>query len=735
MKRLLYILFVITIAGCSLDYDIHEPHTSSGAVINVMGRPISYSKAYVTTKSTRSLLEEDHISNMTMLIFDSEDKLVGSPISIYASEPVFIIDTDEQKIGSVEDTELVDMNRDNNQVVLENARIYIVANAAEYIKNETISEIGDLDSISLDVIGLSIPDNGFPMIGNSEPIDLRRERDTTSGDVVREIPLSKLYAKIDFKIRVNATQTGNTTPSFTLKKWVVGNAPNYVTLGQYVKATNGDTIDSGTVLGDFESSSISDGNYTIYSSSSSSDGEYVTFSFYIPEYKITPDNYPYKYPDNKIDTEVEKQKYKPMLLSERDNAPYVSVYGQYVDHGGNLYNIVYKIYLGQNSVDDFHVERNWNLVNNVIIKGVTNNNFIVDVDGNKNISVDYRVTVEEKNLIVYIERESMLDAHYEVRPLVVYINNNGSVTVTINDNCTGWIKLSSDSNPKDYFYTDLVTNTGDGHLETSCKIEKTRSKKIWFYIDENTEEVSRQGTVSLVYSDESGVEKENHTLVLTQTGLLLVDERWDSSSGQAVKVTNDKGEDFYIESYEEYLHHFDPLDLPSTERIYEGLPWGVLTTDVTEHPEIGGSYYNNYYNGDDATPVIVSKYNASDDLKLSETPTSAAEYCWNKNKRNRDGKVNTDNGTWYLPGIREMEAAFYEYYDVFHEFQENFYWSSAPGKGNYLIFFYRELTEYARATKAVYSDGSFTYIGSEEGDPGSKKRGDTLRIRCAYKNK
>lgn len=43
------------------------------------------------------------------------------------------------------------------------------------------------------------------------------------------------------------------------------------------------------------------------------------------------------------------------------------------------------------------------------------------------------------------------------------------------------------------------------------------------------------------------------------------------------------------------------------------------------------------------------------EMTLNDTPSGAAEYCYNKNKRNKEGKV--VEARWYLPTISELEYA------------------------------------------------------------------------------
>lgn len=178
--------------------------------------------------------------------------------------------------------------------------------------------------------------------------------------------------------------------------------------------------------------------------------------------------------------------------------------------------------------------------------------------------------------------------------------------------------------------------------------------------------------------------------------------------------------------------------------VYDGLEWGLNGEYLGWNLVIQGedeTWCNIYYNGAEATQHIISKAGQST-MNLNEKPRSAAEYCYNKNKRNDNGVVQgmTNSSGWFLPGIRQLEAILTSYYNTYPEFQNNFYWSSAAGKRRVGIwpYDYYEDNSYARATKALpdggyaESDWDDTYT-SENGTTGKAPRtGTYLRIRAAY---
>ena len=190
---------------------------------------------------------------------------------------------------------------------------------------------------------------------------------------------------------------------------------------------------------------------------------------------------------------------------------------------------------------------------------------------------------------------------------------------------------------------------------------------------------------------------------------------------------------FYIESYEEYLEHYDGKDRYT--HTYDGLPWG-LTGLITGLGETDIDEFMPY--GWRNTMTIMQQFRLNDsqgqqqpDITLNDTPRSAAEYCYNKNMRNTDGKV--VECRWYFPTIREIEQAidqYYSYADFNGVFQENWYWGSNPGPGQDAGNAWNnptstgESTTYARATKSVYQNVNgawgYSHATSEANKPYDK---------------
>lgn len=147
------------------------------------------------------------------------------------------------------------------------------------------------------------------------------------------------------------------------------------------------------------------------------------------------------------------------------------------------------------------------------------------------------------------------------------------------------------------------------------------------------------------------------------------------------------------------------------------------------------------YNGYDFMNNIINDINTKNDenrltgvdatitiLNLSTNPSSAVEYCYNKNKRNANGQVEEIN--WYLPAIDEIEDIVMGGYSIFQVFQNNYYWSCQPSYiRNYAYYngpitsifgggakhgpYYIDDVNYARATKVEYlGNDRYTYTQS-----------------------
>ena len=105
-----------------------------------------------------------------------------------------------------------------------------------------------------------------------------------------------------------------------------------------------------------------------------------------------------------------------------------------------------------------------------------------------------------------------------------------------------------------------------------------------------------------------------------------------------------------------------------------------------------------------------------------------------KNKRMHDGSLSEDISTgWYMPGIREIEVAFVQYYVTFADFRGNLYWSASCGSRSDAGCY--EQANNARATRVTFNGSTPPYISSTGDSEGAQDRNNRLRIRAFYKVK
>lgn len=607
-------------------------------------------------------------------------------------------------------------------------------------------------------------DLGMPMVGDAT-LDLTGETSVEEQD--RIIDMQALMARIDVNLKLNSNISDSNLPSLLLTTWTAKNLPL-----QGAFTASGETTH---LSGETKTEKSIRSTQYIYNRQ----GE-ISFSFYMFENRQQPTGEP-NYPADIED--YQKQRYKPTIANE--NAACVVLNTQYTTYNNATYTVSYTIYLGSDHTDNFEIFRNHQYKNNIVIKGL----IAQDLEAGE-FTFDTRVNVEEQNNKYYISilRERNHDAHFCVTPMDVYMfapkDKQPSMKVKfqketdLGKDGKPWIRmevvdhevmrtgkpqdddhlgyLSTDLDPKTgmpygeyhagngkrkYFTKNLVTETL-AEIGKEVTVDDSRDR-IYFYVDENlSDSQDRTAVVVLNYYEGDNL-VGSRTLDLTQTHFLRVRvyDRTDEDKPDYDKPYDDNdaydGEDgvIYMEQYEEYLEHYDPLDTYNTGTIYEGLPWGLWGESVSSPRNwLEGLYY---------TGEIVEKANQIK-MTLNENPRSAAEYCYNRNKRDADGSVYhtwvrdewwgsghyETNRKYFLPGIRQMEDALTQYSGTFGEFKGNFYWSSAAGEkyesgGSFTN------TERARATK-VNDDG--TYVPSsygynyEDGKGGYAKR-DVSKIR------
>lgn len=607
---------------------------------------------------------------------------------------------------------------------------------------------------------VDVNENGLPTV-NGTPTDNL------------EIPMRSLYAKFTFTISVDSEQevVGNPAPRFDLSSYQVVNAAKKVFLE---RALNEDNDETG-----YDDVASSETHNVATEGLYAQGATKATFSLYVPERTfgdgvIPLDTYVYDFGENggecvgysNIPDEMKKyaQRFKPEL-AEGLNATHVEINGTFTDHQKHIYNVTYKIYLGADNYGNFDIIRNTHYNNFITIKGIDSSddesaNYDpddpdFDPETNAPISIDHRVSVERTTpLVVGLRRETLLDAHYEVRPLRLHLSggdketNPTSATVTLmkardtDPDLSTWIGMEKSGStgahivapgtPSDgkrqYFTTDLISSISGNTSITLNDLGYDANQTIWIYVDENVTTTSRSAILRIQYNYVDPVTGETAApmdYVITQHGLY--------------KVTNGD-RTYYIENFEEYLYNYDVEDVYGQTK-EEGMPWGLEGVQLSnEHysydsaeltPNVDWAKYEKtaprpYYDfytweqdsevliaagfdgteevchnfagaGQHFTEVIASNSNSGVEYRnLGESAESAVEYCYNRNKRNPNGTVDVK---WYLPSADELEDFIVAAYSTFKEFQDNYYWTSQPAYIRNI--FYYEYQRNAISSKSI----------------------------------
>ena len=816
-KGLATLILTAGFVSCQQDDFYHSAinaPTTGEMTLNFVSDPMQ--QYNVTRSSDPKDEDEKRINQLYIFFFDNTGEyLKGGYLTGYpdaSDEGGFYAPGEGVTLLKIDHTQFTDKSK------AEHATIYAVANLPVSLFNDD-NEDGLPDNFPnqsalenyiytpTENVSLGIPQGGMPMIGKKANLNLTSLEENENKEE-RTIELTALMARIDVNIKLNSSITDNNLPALTLVEWTAKNLPTKVPFT--VPTTTGTGWDDWGK--DNNPKDITTPmQRTIYNRN----GE-IEFSFYLYENiqqnkKIDWDS---NYPGITIDKNTgypagvydeahgidRRQNYKPLCAADPDNSAAVELHAFYSTYnddgtGSATYEVRYTLYLGSNHTDNFEVKRNHQYKNNITITGLTR-------AGNnpEHITFDTRVNITEQDNEFYIAmlRERNHDAHFCVTPMDVYLFADASAQPTMEvilgevpDNSEAptaetvpdWIRMEripagnmengsvpatltstnlatgqpwyAGNGKRKYFTTNLLSDLAESGKHVT--IENTRDR-VYFYLDENLSATTdRDATVTLIYK-ENGQEVKRRTILIEQTHFLPVTytEYYDDRITGLIKdYFHTDPQNIYMEAYEEYLDHYDPLNEYQTNQIYDGLQWGLNGVTINDINVTRFVYWpglfqeqsgyenftinakDNYYQGLEFTNQIINDARTHDgydetEMTLNTTPRSAAEYCYNRNKRNTDGTVSNANKKWFLPAIRQMEEALTQYYTKYNEFQSNFYWSSSAAKtGN---DGYRQDTGRARATK-VKDDGS-GYVESNEDQQnyypngGNAERNEYLRIRA-----
>ena len=638
--------------------------------ITVVGRVARFEDRVVDTRGTKDDAEAK-VTCMAVAIFPIVDGAIGDCVFYdfrEGSQLLFTINRQEMKNGAYI------YNVDKPYVM------YVFANlptmTEEACANKSLDE---MKAMAYSVESVKVPTNGFPMVGSlGDTIDTDNDKKgdktiTPEGDGktfilkpgsasnptlplvngeesdLLNVPMKAMFAKVNFTIKVTPDQTVDIhlTPQFTLNSYSVHNVPASVdfAMGGKPRLNHSVTDNVTSVIGPFvdpmplvNDIKIARGTQTI------------NFTFYLPERYLTPTyqshdgskdgqtgyyNYPFpvvsgKYRDEDLNL---RQRFKP-LLPDGQAATYVTINGTFRDHQQHEFDVTYDIYLGEDNYGNFDTERNCEYYHYVTIRGILNSDDQVAYDPNKEmpVAIDHRVNVNRvEPIIINLRRETLLDSHFEVRPLRIRKNpdykgdlSNAKVKVEVVYDKTpaqnqNWIGLErsfgngvqsgsathladylvgtdlatdrqNSLGKRKYFTTDLTTNTLAGESQKDANGYSTtggqsvivpitaEDEAVWIYVDEalvaDAGDATRKATIRVSVAEDG----ENYGTPIDY----VIQQR------QLFPVTY--GDHTYLIEYEEeYLHNFDASDsYGQTE--YEGMKWGLEGDYISsEYPAYNNS--------------------------------------------------------------------------------------------------------------------------------------------------
>ena len=549
-----------------------------------------------------------------------------------SSDNVFAID----RATSFDDT--IDQNN------LSACRVYSVANVPHVYERWVSGELdyGDPVAKFLDLVDpvkeiLSVPEDGFPMVGGyGKDVDLRKE--TTTPPSAIPIEMRVLYAKINVEISVKSDQYVpgvSALPYFTLNEWSVHNvveSVDYVGGVQSTESTRGTSDTTRLILDEKGVAKVFKGALpanTVAEHLNSGSKQKIRFSFYLPERYLAPKylSKEYQYAFVMVDADGNpikengqyvirdedlkyRQRHKPCLVAENDPAAtFVRINGTYSDYQDHEWRVQYDIYVGGDNYANFDVVRNTAYNNVITIRGVKKSAW----GDPGTVSVDHRVDIEHQNpFTVGIERELLLDSHYEVRPLRIKNNpdskkTGGTVTVSIeNPDEADWLRLENSGSTdqhitsgvsagkRKYFTTNLVTETLKDSYSVTVDLPGSGepSECIWIYVDECAEkttekDAARSARIKIVHTDTNGTPCEPVYYTVNQYKLYPVETQ---RTQEEINAGADPTATYYIEHEEEYLYNFDSED-PYLQTEWNGMEWGLNGIQLSHNVDAADLVY------------------------------------------------------------------------------------------------------------------------------------------------
>lgn len=785
MKRYLKYIFIalasaILAVSCLEELEPTPSLNGTDQVAVIVPRVKSFTNQYVTKAAYGDA--EQAINDLKVLIFDNDGDLVHTqavdPDSRSFTLNKSMLNSPEHKGKLTAATVVMLANMNTSLGTLKKANGETNITSLDDLKSASF-HIAEAKTVLT-----SVPSEGFPMIGG-KVVDLSPTSSTSPQDAVvvdLKILYAKINFEISVEPdgdneRVDPSNTQQM--QFQLSGYSIYNVSKVTSLdipdnaGEPVRDIFGNVPDEDDIA-DFDESTASseyaypatgNGAKVTLSKTATLNGPSIPFTFYMAESRFnrSEDNaredligiYPEdwltpaededvkgwtdltaeqkKLPQNKLNGvkygyDHLIQQFKPKIVEQASNpspgaglATYVLLTGTYKDYRGTNWNVNYKVYLGKDNSQNFHVDRNSEYTNYISIKGIRHRQ--EGSYGEGDVWIDHRVNVslgsgQGPDNCVTITRETLLDAHIEVRPLRVQWSGTTYDRVNIylptgsdgqlldwigiekftGDNCQDGATYCFVLNPatqnnesigkRKYFTTGLIDELQNMGGELGVKTGEDGRQFLdfynghcaWIYFDENTTASAREAVIRLeFYKNDRMTAAEEYTI--RQKGLQTI-----------------AGTSYIVESYEEYLHSYDSADkynlsTSPVDYTQQGLAWGKvekLSTDIivaaSPIPALRGERYDYFHRSDvpsgdsyytytknssgnwnlgdpDDTPNFSTGLYFTDRAAtkksltvkdMASIPDNAYQYCLSKNKFNE-----TENSLdihWYLPDVYELKA-------------------------------------------------------------------------------
>lgn len=379
---------------------------------------------------------------------------------------------------------------------------------------------------------------------------------------------------------------------------------------------------------------------------------------------------------------------------------------------------------GENSINDYNVERTKQYVYNINIKGLNDYN------------IDTRYTSTNTGFQAEVMNPT-LDAHYDFRPLRVGAFQGSSVVEILDENgnttnSTFWLKVSQKDITKfvniSGTFSRPTYNPASEMLQT-INIAHTNptameSKMVYLYSDEFlTEASNRVAKVKVTYTPTSGTALPPTVITINQRGILLAGDNVGLREVNTSNAITPNQYSFGIELIDEATLSITPGNLANERTI--NMQWGFNGISMISVNKYG------LRNGFEHTKTLVMSDQTSGALRPPYGRTGAvmtthelynpiyntyaARYCFEKNRDlNGDGVILGNEIKWYLPSMEEVILIYIG----------NKSWSSVPSES---------WDNYSYQSSSQYSTGQNMAVYYTLGYFGIINLNQPLNVRCARK--